>query len=79
MWGQQDSLPCQGNCPTSGWAAGEQIADEYALNLKTDAAPGTYVIEVGMYNPADGKRLAVTDQAGRPFGDRIVIAEVAVR
>lgn len=79
VWGQHDSIPCAGGCPTSSWAEREAIADQYTLTLQPDAPLGVYRIEVGMYRPSDGRRLPVVDAAGQPVGDRIILGEVTAR
>jgi len=57
---QTDAPPRGGAYPTSFWASGEFIADEYSFDLSS----GTYTIEVGLYLPETGERLNVFDTAG---------------
>lgn len=55
---QVDSMPQKWTYPTSWWATGEFVVDELTFdisNLQTD----DYVITLGFYDPADGKRLRV--------------------
>ncbi len=74
IWGQVDSIPVQGTYPTSDWLPGEVVADEYTIPVSPDAPPGTYVIEVGMYDAVTGARLPVHDTAGRPVpGGRVLL------
>ena len=78
IWGQKDSLPVDGARPTTGWLPGEVITDEYAIPVQPDTPPGTYAIEVGMYDAATGARLSVHDAQGRPVpGDRVLL-DIAV-
>lgn len=72
VWAQQDKLPCDGQCLTSAWRAGDYYRDEYHLTLKPDTPPGTYHLEVGMYNAVNTTRLPVT-AGGTPAGDRIIL------
>ncbi len=74
---QRDQPPDGGQRPTSSWFPGDEILDRYDLVLPGNLSPGDYPIEVGMYNPGDGKRLPVTEQ-GKPAGDRVVVATVRV-
>jgi len=76
---QQDQPPGGGNNPTSGWITGEYIVDHYDLAIKPDAAPGSYQIEVGMYNPSTGVRLPARGAAGEDTGDRVILATVQVK
>jgi len=66
-----------GTYPTTGWVEGEVITDEYEIAVKSDAPPGDYQIEVGMYDAATGQRLPVFDEGGtRLPGDRILLDQV---
>jgi hypothetical protein len=62
---QSDRVPADGARPTTGWLPGEIIADSHTLVLVPDAAPGRYILEVGMYDPANGERLRVLDADDR--------------
>ncbi|MBN1935254.1 MAG: hypothetical protein JW934_11340 [Anaerolineae bacterium] len=75
--GQQDNPPQRGTYPTTLWMPGEVVVDEYDLVVKADAAAGTHVIEIGMYDPADLRRLPILDATG-VIGDRILLGEVEV-
>jgi hypothetical protein len=66
---QQDSQPCRGECPTSGWSPGEIIDDEHVIAIPADAAPPPYRLALGMYLPESGERLPVT---GRDDGRAII-------
>ena len=77
IWGQRDNIPVEGTYPTTGWVEGEVITDEYEIAVKSDAPPGDYQIEVGMYDAATGQRLPVFDEGGtRLPGDRILLGQV---
>ncbi len=39
--------------PTQGWIANEIITDEVTLSLPADISPGTYAVEIGLYDAAD--------------------------
>jgi len=60
--GQRDSIPCAGQCPTTGWLEGEVLTDTYDIPVDPGAPPGTYTIAVGWYDAATGQRLPA--QAG---------------
>lgn len=75
---QQDHPPGSGDTPTTGWIPNEYIVDKYDLTLKPDATPGTYRIEIGMYNPRTGTRLPVVNGNGQDPGDRIILDTVSV-
>jgi 4-amino-4-deoxy-L-arabinose transferase-like glycosyltransferase len=75
VWAQQDNPPGQGALPTSGWLQDEYVADPYRLVVTPETPAGAYRLEVGMYDPATGVRLPVTDAAGQPAGDRILLGQ----
>ena len=74
IWGQRDNIPVKGTYPTTGWVEDEVITDEYEIVVQSDAPPGEYQIEVGMYDAATGQRLPVFDESGTQLpGDRILL------
>jgi hypothetical protein len=78
VWGQADSIPGRGEAPTTSWIAGEVIWNEYELTMSPETPPGEYVIEIGMYDGASGKRLPVWDAQGEHQGDRILLEATPV-
>ena len=48
--GQKDGIPKAGHYPTHAWREGEYLVDEYLIPVQADAPPGTYHIEIGMYD-----------------------------
>jgi 4-amino-4-deoxy-L-arabinose transferase-like glycosyltransferase len=73
---QRDSVPQNGEAPTSGWVEGEIIADSLEIPIPTGTPGGQHVLEVGMYDAATGVRLPVLDASGRPGGDKVLLEEV---
>jgi uncharacterized membrane protein len=65
---QIDAIPVGGARPTSGWRAGEVITDVHNLSIPADLPPGRYHLNVGLYNPDDGTRPAVS-RNGEPQPD----------
>ena len=55
--GYGDSEPGGGAYPTTGWLAGEYLADRHTVTLAPDAPAGTYRLAVGLYDPVTGERL----------------------
>ena len=72
---QQDGFPAGGAAPTESWLVKEVIEDTHALTVP---ASGHYRLLVGMYDPANGQRLAATDQAGQPLTDSAIPLEDVV-
>jgi hypothetical protein len=73
---QLDSIPGGGLLPMTIWEPGETIHDRFAIPLPPDAPPGEYEVRIGIYNPANGLRLRVTEGSDAP--DYAVIGRVTV-
>jgi len=78
LWGQMDSIPLRGEAPTTSWVSGEVVTDEYEIVVDTDAPPGEYVIEVGMYDASTGERLPVYDTSAELEGHRVLLEATRV-
>lgn len=78
IWAAGDDAPRQGSYPTSWWASGEVIADEYALSLDTDVPPGRHRVLVGWYD-AGGRVPAFGSDGTRLTGDALDLGPVEVR
>lgn len=72
---QRDLLPGNGEAPTPGWIEGEVIADRVEIPLGTDLQAGDYTLEIGMYDPATGVRLPVSEEGSVAIGDHIILGE----
>ncbi len=58
---QLDLAPFAGTRPTASWQPGEISHDDYPLSLPPGLAPGSYRLKLGLYQPANGARLALAD------------------
>ncbi len=76
--GQTDSVPCAGSCPTTSWLDGEFIADQYSINVDTDAPPGEYQIGIGMYDPKTMLRLPAFAETGAQWADDRILLDVKI-
>ena len=77
MVGQSDSTPQSGGLPTTTWVPGEVIVDVYEVPVVSEAGPGSYTVEVGMYDGHTGQRLVVRDSDGdRVPGDRVLLGDL---
>jgi hypothetical protein len=77
--GQVDGMPVCDRNPTGQWFAGDIIADPYAIQIAPNAAPGTYTLISGMYNPATGARLEMTAPDDAPIGGEAALAEIVIQ
>ena len=69
MAAQQDGQPGAGDNPTSSWVEGEVIVEQVHLTVDPAAKPGTYALQVGLYEPKSGQRLTAWDGAGKRLTD----------
>lgn len=75
---QGDSPPMRGLYPTIYWQEGERVVDEHRFPVADDAPSGRYLLEVGVYSPQSGERLAVVDEMGEAIDDRIVLDYIQI-
>jgi hypothetical protein len=75
---QHDSVPHNGEWPTTGWVTGEVIADECHLIIAPETPPGTYHLIAGMYKADTGQRLTATAGNNNPLGDSIPLTEIKI-
>ncbi len=68
-----DASPGNGEFPTTGWIENEYVADVHALALN-DVPPGTYQIEVGLYDAATGTRLKAAEGQ-----DRVLLESISIK
>jgi hypothetical protein len=72
--GQHDGVPGEGMRPTTGWAVGEIVADPHEIVVDRDAPQGSYVVEIGFYDPVTGDRMPALDEEGQPLEhDRVLL------
>jgi hypothetical protein len=59
------------------WVPGETVEDTVTLIVPSDAPPGDYALEVGMYRAEDLARCLTLNQEGVPV-DRVVLGKVRI-
>jgi hypothetical protein len=72
-----DGQPRDGEAPTLLWVPGEVLDDTVTLLVPADAAPGDYLIEVGMYRAKDLARVLTLNGDAVPV-DRVVLGTVRI-
>jgi hypothetical protein len=77
IWGQRDSLPCNGSYRTTTWATDEVVIDHYHVAVPANAPPGEYEIVVGMYELSTLKRAQITGRSGEALGDQLSLGRVS--
>ena len=78
IWGQHDSEPAGGYRLTTDWTPGELVQDRHGILVPEGTPPGSYRIEIGLYEPESGRRLEIGDQHEQPVGDRFLFGQVQV-
>jgi 4-amino-4-deoxy-L-arabinose transferase-like glycosyltransferase len=77
LWAGHDARPGQGSAGVTTWVPGDLILDEYQLRLPSNAPPGQYQIEIGLYNPAAGGTRATTSSP--PGQDYLILGTITVQ
>jgi hypothetical protein len=78
VWGQSDSIPGIGAMPTTSWLGGEVITDRYEIEVNSEAPPGEYTVEIGMYDADTGQRLPVYGDDQALEGDRLLLGVLQI-
>ena len=60
------------------WLAGQQVDDPYRLTIPPETPPGTYQLEVGLYEMGSVRRIPQFNLAGTLTGDRLILGPVNV-
>ncbi len=83
VWGQVDRLVLAGLWRTNLWRPGFYLRDEYVLPIDPATPPGTYHLEIGLYEVDNGHNLGVVKNVGElvltpplaiPSPDRLKVA-----
>ncbi|MEM7336520.1 MAG: DUF2723 domain-containing protein [Chloroflexota bacterium] len=78
-----DYTPLGGSTPTHlwipKWLPGQRFIDPYRMVIPENLPPGTYYIEVGLYEFIGQRRLHISDQNGNLAGDRYILGRIEVR
>jgi len=79
----RDYTPLGGSTPTHlwipKWLPGQRMLDPYRLQIPPDLPPGTYFIEVGLYEMVGGRRLHLADVHGNLNGDRYILGPLLIK
>ena len=76
---QHDAPPANGQRPTGGWRVGEVVKDEHRIELPTGVDPGSYTVQIGMYDATTMARLPLSASDKRVQDNALMLTEVAVR
>lgn len=79
--GGSDAQPAGWTRPTSSWGVGEIIEDSHTFTISTEAPPGVYPVEIGLYlSPEAGvfERLPVLAGVGGQTGNAVRLGAIAI-
>ncbi|MBN1581706.1 MAG: glycosyltransferase family 39 protein [Anaerolineae bacterium] len=79
VWAGSDHEPGRASYPTSAWAAGEIVLDEFVLAIPANAPPGQYDLEIGFYQLETMQRLPISDATVQAGTDHAIIGQITVR
>ena len=65
---QYDAVPCNWQCPTGGWLAGDVVPDRAVISLR-GLPPEEYRLAVGLYHLVTQERLPVQGPQGELYPD----------
>jgi hypothetical protein len=77
IWASTDSPPVMGLWPVDRWRPGMLIEDAQELPIPPGTPPGTYRLEVGLYDPASGQVLPASGQTVGQGGG-LLLGEVQI-
>lgn len=75
MFGGVDLKPSP---PTESWPAGETVATLHTFIVPSNARPGLYQIEIGLYTRPDFRRLRVLDTINPAQEDRLLLGPLRI-
>jgi len=75
---QDDAVPRRWTYPTTMWKPGEVVADTIVLSLD-GVSKGRYLLQVGLYDPANAERLPAYSPQGEQYADNVVPLTVVMR
>jgi len=77
-WAQRDFTPLEGAHPTSGWAEGEVVRDQYRLPIPPGVPPGRYDLTLAVYSGEDLLPLPVHSGGSLTPENRVHLATVEI-
>ena len=76
---QQDTLLASAGDTVTHWHPMRSYVDAIVLPIEAGTTPGTYRLEIGLYDATTLERLLIEDRSGQPGRDTIVIEPIEVK
>lgn len=77
--GQKDDEPNRGFTPTVYWNPGQQVIDQYTIEIKAGTPSGPYRLMTGLYSRIGERRLPAYSSQDESLGDYPELAEITVK
>lgn len=78
-WGQGDRwIVSEGQAPTGHWQQGDHVMSEMVADLTPGLAPGTYAIEVEIYDRATRERVPMHDAHGVALASPVDLGTITI-
>jgi hypothetical protein len=77
-WGQVDQMPFNFYFPTSQWPKSKVVREGYDLPIRLGTPPGSYRLQVEVYQPTTLRGLEVIDANGIRHGTKATLGSVVV-
>lgn len=78
IWAQADHQPANGFFPTARWRNGETVRDDADIVIPLATPPGSYSLEMVVYNATSNRTLSVLSSDGRPGSQAIQLGRFSV-
>lgn len=76
---QRDTTGVLDFFPLTEWPTEQLIGDLHCMALPAGLAPDSYSVQAGLYDPATGQRLAITDGTANATQDAVPLTEVTLQ
>jgi hypothetical protein len=76
---QDDSGPALWTYPTDTWKPGQVVVDFHQFPVDAQLSPGSYTLQVGLYDEATGTRLSRVDTAGSAVDDKAILTTLQIK
>ncbi len=73
-WALIDDPPADGAPPTDAWKAGNVYEDTHELEIDPQVPPGTYRVEIALFDVESGRRLSIIAEDGHLLDSRLLLA-----
>jgi 4-amino-4-deoxy-L-arabinose transferase-like glycosyltransferase len=77
-WMLSDNRPGDGASHTDAWKAGEIYEDTHRLDIDPNVPPGTYRVEIALFDVESGRRQSIVAEDGHLIDSRLLLAPLRI-